>query len=313
MQGRGLHLWCGAKIGGGGRVWGKMLPNGNDLFWKWKAIYEELMDPFTETVGDKYFYPILETQLNYCKKINTPLGIAILNVQNLPNSINSSMTLDSYFLIRNITNKLRKRLTAEDMIFYNGGRTFLFLFPNTNKVNIQKLLNNMEMDIENMGLRDNPLNVKGGFAEFPTDAKDPIELQECAKKALGIANYFNENRIIGYFTERRKSIRVALQVETRYIAHGSSERLTCSRNISETGIMLSGMPDLPLGEGVKLIFNLPNIIQSQITVLTKTAWNKICPRTEKMDIGLCFININPTTKEQIRRFVSNTLPPFVHL
>lgn len=298
---------------GGERVWGKMLPNGNDLFWKWKAIYEELLDPFTETVGDKYFYPILETQLNYCKKINTPLGIAILNIQNLPNSINGSLTLDSYFLIRNITNKLRKRLTTEDMIFYNGGRTFLFLFPNANKENIQKLINNMEMDIGNMYLKDNPLTVKGGFAEFPTDAKDPIELQECAKKALTIANYSNENRIIGYFTERRKSIRVPLQVETRYTAPGSFERLTCSRNISETGIMLSGMPDLQLGEGIKLIFNLPNVIQSQITVLAKTAWSKICPHTGKMNIGLCFINVNDTAKEQIRRFISNILPPLVHL
>lgn len=281
-----------------------MLPNGNDLFWKWKAIYEELMDPFTGTVGDKYFSPILDTQIKYCKKINTHLSIAILNVQNLPSVPNSNLTLDTYLLTKNIINKIRRGLPPEGMLFYNGGQTFLLLFPKIDKAKIKKLLDNIETDIENLYLNEPPIIVKGGYAEFPTDAEDPAKLQDCVEKAFNIASQSNKNRIIGYFTERRNATRIPLIVETRYNAHGFHERLTCSRNISETGIMLTGMPDLQLGEGIKLVFNLPIIIQSQITVLAKTIWNKICSETGKMDIGLCFTNINDTAKEQIKRYAS---------
>lgn len=293
-------------------MWDNMLPNGNDLFWKWKAIYEELQDPFTETIGDKYFSPILEAQLKYCKKIGIPLSIAILNISASCSSKCTSI-LETYSQIRNITNTIRKRLSTKDMIFYNGGQTFLFLFPKTNKENIQKLIDGIETDLEQRYLNDTPLAIKGGYAEFPTDANGPLELQECARKALTAANQSTNNRIIGYFTERRKNPRVPLHAEVRYTIPDFCERLACSRNLSEIGIMLSGMPDLPLGEGIRLIFNLPDAIKSKITVLAKTTWNKISLQTGKQDIGLCFTYINDTAKEQIRRFITNAIPPFVQL
>lgn len=301
-----------SKRGGKGH-WCKMLPNGNDLFWQWKSIYEELLDPYTKTVDQKYFFPILDTQLKCCKKTGTSLSIVILNIQNLPNFINNILQLETYLLIKDITNKIRKRLSVEDMLFYDGSQTFLFLFPKTDKENVRNLTNDIKKDIEQIYLNDTPLTIKGGYAEFPTDAIDPVELQECAKKALAVAGHFNKNRIIGYFNERRKSIRVPMQVETRYIAPGFCERLACSRNISETGIMLSGMPDLPLGDNIKITFSLPKITENKITVMAKTIWNKIILHTGKIDTGLCFTCIDDRAKEQIGNFISGTLPPFVHL
>lgn len=289
-----------------------MPPNNDDQFWKWKAIYEELLDPFTGTVADKYFSPLLETQLSYCKKIGIPLSIAILDIPNLPNSPNSTLTLEGYLLIRSITDKLRKILTIKDMVFYNGGQTFLFMFPKSNKEDAQRLVNNIETEINQLCLRDIPLAVKGGYAEFPTDANDSAGLQECAKKALTIAAKSN-NKTVGYFTERRKSARIPLLVEVRYAVPNSSERLTCSRNISEAGIMLSGMPDLKLEGDIKLIFSLPGINKSQITILAKSIWNKINVNTGKMDIGLCFSSIDSTAKEQIKKFITSTPPPIVNL
>lgn len=282
-----------------------MLPSSNDLFWKWKLIYEELVDPFTKTVTDSYFFPILETQLKYCNKINIPLSIAILDIQNLPSLTNSNLTLDIYLLTKDITSKIRKKLSPFDMIFYNGNQTFLFLFPKADKENIQKLLDSILDEIENIYSNKNPLIIKGGYAEFPTDAKDGKELEECAKKALSIANQLNKNRIIGYFTERRRNYRAPLVVETRYTAPGSLERLTCSRNISETGIMISGMPDLKLGEGIKLVFNIPNTINYKIMTFAKTIWNKIIFNTDKINIGLCFTDINNEAKEQIKKYIAN--------
>lgn len=298
---------------GGGKAWCKMLPDGNDLFWKWKNIYEELIDPFTKTVEEKYFRPILDTQLKYCKKTGAPLSIVILNILNLPNFTDNILQLETYLLIKNITNKIRKRLSEEAMIFFDGSQTFLFLFPKTNKENIHILADEIEKDMEQIYLNDAPLTIKGGYAEYPTDAGNLLELQECAKKALAMASHSDKNRIIGYFIERRKTKRVPLQVEIRYTAPGFCERLTCSRNISEAGIMLSGLPDLPFGDNIKLAFTLPEITENKITLSAKTIWNKIISYTGKMDTGLCFTCIDDRAKEQIRKFTSGTLPPLAHL
>lgn len=272
------------------------MPPDNDIFWKWKTIYEELLDPFTGTVQDKYFYPILESQFNHCKNNNIPLSIAILNIQTLPHTL----TLKEYQLITNITNLIRKILSKEDLLFYNGEQTFLLILPKTDKKSAKELADGIAMDIA----------VKGGYAEFPTDAEDLFELQECAKKALATAIQFNNNKIIGYFTERRKTNRATLQIEIRYTAPGASERLTCSRNISETGIMLSGMPDLVLGEEIRLTLNLA---LQRIAILAKTVWNRINISTGKMDIGLCFTSVNDTAKAVIKRFISTIIPPVVKL
>lgn len=289
-----------------------MSPDGNDLFWRWKAIYEELQDPITEVLGDRYFPTILETQFNYCKKQGAPIGIAILDIQNLPNYKNRISTLEAYLLIRNITNIIKKGLTQEDMVFYDGNHTFSFLFPRTNKGDIQKIVYKIEMDLEKIYQNDIPLVIKGGYAGFPVDANDPLELQECARKALIIANKSINNRIVGYFPERRKNPRIPLQIEVRFLSPNSPEHLTCSRNISETGIMLSGIPDLPLGDEIKLIFNLPKTTQSTVTILAKTIWNKISLHTGKMDVGLRFVYINDTVKSEIRRFIAGIHPPVVH-
>lgn len=297
--------WGRSKIGEERRI--NMLPK-NDLFWKWKLIYDELCDPFTETVEDKYFLPILETQFKYCKEKGFPISLAVLNLPNLLNAAHGTPTLETYLSIRNITNIIRKRLLNEGMIFYNGRQTFLFLSPNINKGYFQRLLEVIKIDLEYTNLSDTLLTIKGGFAEFPTDAKDPVELRECAGMALNIASQSNENRILGYFIERRKNIRVPIQIEVRYIALKSQERITCSRNISETGIMLSGVRDISKGDKIELILGMTNI-----SLLAKTIWNKICIKTQKIDTGLCFTYLKETAKEQIRKFISNPLPPIAHL
>lgn len=120
-----------------------------------------------------------------------------------------------------------------------------------------------------------------------------------------------------HFTEKRNKTRIPVQVEVRYTAPESVERLACSRNISENSIMLSGMPDLKLGNGIKLTFSLPGYFGNKIEVLTKTIWNRISNRTGKMDIGLYFTEISRTSEELIKRFITvskpETFPPIIHL
>lgn len=294
-----------------------MLPHDADPFWKYKAIYEMLLDPVTTAASNKYFPAILETELTYCKAEGSPLSIVVLNIPNLATCTNTIYAFKAYSFVRRIICIIKEKLQHDDMVFYNGDQTFFFLLPKSGKENILKLINDLETVLKHISLDNIPLKIKGGYAEFPTDAETSIQLQECASNALSTANNLPGNRIIGYFSERRNNLRMPLNAEVRYSAADSPERLTCCRNLSETGIMLNGMPDLQLGDNIKLNFNLTGPVENKIITLAKTIWCKISSETGKMDIGLFFTYLNNSSKESIKNFISGyilkTFPPISHL
>lgn len=288
-----------------------MLPSKKSPLWNCQSIYEQLLNPFTQTVASEYFIPILKRQLQYCRKTQQLLSLAIIKIPNLPNIRRSELNLVNSTLLRKIISTIRIHLRPTDMLFYDGAQEITLLFPKTKKDNVQKLLNRTKNALKEIYLGNNALTIKAGYAEFPTDSVDFIRLQDCAAKALNLAAQSQENRIIGYFTERRKYVRAPLRIEVRYTAPEDYKHITCSRNISEGGIMLSGIPDLPQGNNIKLTFKLPNIVGTKISVKAKTVWNKICQKTDKMDLGLCFTYINPTEKHLIKEFIQGATPPII--
>jgi len=301
------------RIRGGGRI-GNMFPQDSNLFLKWKAIYEELLDPITTAVDAKYLPALFEEQLNYCKANINPFSIAILRIFSLPSYNTNSSIFNTYTSVRNIISKIKENINQNDMIFYDGVQTFSFLFPNTHKAEADIMLEKIKDELEKLYAENNlMLSLKGGHAEFPSDNSSTEGLQECAYKALLSSTNINGNTILGYFNERRKAKRASLKIEVRYCGQDNCERLTCSRNISEEGIMLNGLSDLPLGEEIKLRFNISNRINTTFTLTAKTLWNHICTTTGKMDIGLCFTDISSAAKDQIKNFISTIFPPVVHL
>lgn len=291
-----------------------MFSQNSNLFWKWKKIYNELLDPVTTAVESKYLPAILENELNYCKTTSYPISIAILKILSLPTHNTNSSIFKTYTLVRNIIGKIQEKTDENDLIFYDGIQTFSFLFPNKDKTDSYKLLNDIEIELKRIQLENKmPILLKGGFAEFPSDADNASKLQECAYISLINSNNISGNKILGHFNERRKFKRAPAYMEVRYKAENSCERLTCSRNISEEGIMLNGLPDLPLGNEITLKLTIPNTVENKIILTARTIWNSICSTTGKMGIGLYFTDINYSSKEQIRKFVSTIFPPIVHL
>ena len=290
-----------------------MQSHSNKLFHKCKTLYDKLLNPLTGTADYKYFLSVLENQLKYCRENGSPLSLVIFLVSSLSPLGENGRSLEFYARARKITAKIKKHLAKKDIIFYNSDRTFPILFPQTDKQKVKVQVDNIQRAMEQIYIGNTPLTVKGGYAEFPTDAEESDKLNEYAHQALEMACRSSGSDIIGYFTEKRKSFRIPLKTEVRYGAPESHQRLTCSRNISQNGIMLNGMPDLPLGKNIHLTFSLASNLQKQITVTARSVWDKICARTGKMDIGFCFTDMNNTAQEQIRSFIHSISPRITKL
>jgi len=290
-----------------------MHPYRSKLFHKCKLLYNKLLNPLTGTADCKYFAIFLENQLKYCRENNSPLSLVILFIASLPPLNEKGRSPEFCAQTRKITAKIKNNLTRKDIVFYDGDQTFTILFPRTDKQRVKTQAESIQNAMEQIYIKNIPLTVKGGYAEFPTDAQKPDKLNKFAQHALKMARQSPSNNIVGYFTEKRKSFRFPLKTEVRYKIPESHQRLTCSRNISENGIMISGMPDLPMGKNIRLTFKLPSSLQKQITITARSVWGKICARTGKMDIGLSFSSANNPAQEQIRSFIHNISPRIIKL
>ena len=108
-----------------------------------------------------------------------------------------------------------------------------------------------------------------------------------------------------YKDKPRKHVRVPFMAEVTYIAPGSNERLTCSQNLSENGILIKGASNLPVGKNIKLIFRLSHSSKKEIIVTAKSIWGKFIYLTGKVNIGLKFSSIDKIAQEQIRKYTKN--------
>jgi len=289
----------------------KMLFIPNNPLWIHNNIYKQLLDPCTYTVPSEYFIPIFKNLIEYYKEFENNFTVAILHLKNLPNLKKSEQkTKDTILLAKTLTS-IRSMLRPLDMIFYNGKQEVLFLFPNTNKQNTKILLNRIRTDLER--INNTKLKIKGGFAEFPVDSANLIKLRKYALKALKESHNFKENKIIGYFHEKRLYPRKPIQIETRYETNENIEHIACSRNISEGGMLISCLPNVAFNNNIRVSFKIPRVHSNKITVTAKKIWSKLHKKSGTIDVGLCFIKVGASAKQKIKYYMLNNFPPIVSL
>ncbi len=274
-------------------------------FWH---IYEQILNPTTKTIPNKYLLPLLTSQYLYCKLIQQPLSMVILDFPALSgyNKKKTNHRHDS--LIKNISKTIRNNLRTEDAVLYNNDDEFILLLPKVAKGTLKSLLERIQQNLSRIYLNKHPLIVRGAFGAIPDDAVSPWALEKCIKTTLTMVNKLPENRIIGHFTEKRQAIRVPLQVEIRYITPRGKQHLCCSRNISTLGIQISSRTTLPLGRDITLNFTLPNTKKTLLQLRANTVWNNVNALDQSTDIGLYFIDLNQAAKQRLARYIRKNTP-----
>lgn len=239
----------------------------------WRNIYDDAFDPFTETIDFNYLFPILSDNLRYYNDLNQPVCIVLFNILNMV--VGDTTDRESSNTIRNIICNIKRKLLPEDIIFYDSKQTILILFPKTSKENVKKILEDIEVNINNLYINNFRPMVGAGYAEYPTDADSAEKLEKCAEKALDIAIHSEMNRIVGYFKERRMSKRIPVQIEVRCICEDAREFAACGKNISGNGIMLGSIYGIPVPDYLDLSFILPNKAKTKIVAKAHLVWKQL--------------------------------------
>jgi CheY-like chemotaxis protein len=116
---------------------------------------------------------------------------------------------------------------------------------------------------------------------------DPDEIQKTISKSLGVAV--------------RTATRLLVQLDT-HLEEGNFQRKTQTANISETGMLLTGAPPLPLGSQVRLAFELPE--DPRPLTMTAEVVRHASPELEKVSgIGVRFLQFETDSGTRLAEFL----------
>lgn len=136
-----------------------------------------------------------------------------------------------------------------------------------------------ELDISDSLLGDD-------MAVLPSDSEDRV-MQSTASQLLGVA--------------ARSAARLLVQLHAR-VGEGSFKRVAQTANISETGMLLSGAPELPLKSKLELEFELPG--DSRPIQATAEVVRHASPDVENLTgIGVRFLEMSAEAAERLKDFL----------
>ncbi len=117
---------------------------------------------------------------------------------------------------------------------------------------------------------------------------ETAEIQSQISQSLGVAV--------------RAATRIVVQIEA-HLEEGVIQRVGQTANMSETGMLLTGAPTLPIGAGVDLTMELPG--DPRPLTVSGEVIRHAAPEVENVTgIGVRFVNVSSETAERLREFLA---------
>lgn len=279
-----------------------------------KVPYTSIIDPLTGLYNDRHFQTIVDAEVKRAKQYSLPLTLLILDIDNfgIYTALYGHETGD--IALNETAVVLKKSSRTEDMLFRLRKNKFSIVLFNIPREGAHKLGERIRGNIEihqfkgEDKLPTKKLTISGGIAIYPDDGKNSQTLITAADEALITAKQSGKNRILEFSVKRRKTPRIELVLEAKYQIEGRKDLKTIlvyTKNISESGILITAPSDLPMGGTILLSLKLPdgNIIKIKGEAV------RISKKEGKREITIAvkFIDISPTDLLNLRNFVQQAL------
>lgn len=279
-----------------------------------KVPYTSIIDPLTGLYNDRHFQVIVDAELKRAKQFTLPLTLIILDLDNfgMYTALYGHETGD--IALNETAIVLKKGSRKEDMLFRLQKNRFAVILLNISREGAHRLGERLREGIESHHFKgedklpSKKLTISGGIAVYPDDGKNSQTLIMAAEEALVTAKQSGKNRVLEYSIKRRKTPRIDIGLEAKYQIEGRKDIKPISvytKNMSESGALVSAPNDLPLGGNIILSFKLPNgnIIKAKgetVRISRKESMNE-------MNIAIKFKDIAPVDLMNLRNFIEQEL------
>lgn len=279
-----------------------------------KVYYTSIIDPITGLYNDRYFQVIVDAELKRAKQFSFPLTLMTLDIDNfglymaLYGHETGDVTLNETAIV------LRKNCRKEDVIFRLGKNRFAAILLNIPKEGAHRLGERLRESIEEHHFKgeeklpSKKMTISGGIAIYPDDGRNSYTLITASEEALNTAKQSGKNRILEYSAKRRKTPRIEIELEAKYQIEGRKDikpLLVYTKNLSESGALLTAPQDLPLGGTIILSFQIPG--GNQIKAKSETVRISRKEGSKQIILAVKFNDMSPSDLLNIRNFVAQKL------
>lgn len=279
-----------------------------------KVTYTSIIDPLTGLYNDRHFQLLTEAELKRAKHYEFPLTMIIIDADNFGVYTALYGHETGEIALKEISLALKNSCRKEDMIFRLRKNKFALLLLNIAREGAHRLAERLRENIEKFHFKGEEkmpakkLTISGGIAVYPEDGKNSHTLITAAEEALSTAKQSGKNRILEYSVKRRKTPRIELTIDAKYQVEGRKDikpQTVHIKNISESGMLLTAIKDLPLGGSVILGFKLPNGVL--IKVKGETARISRKEGANEISAAIKFSDISQLDLTHLRDYIQETL------
>lgn len=279
-----------------------------------KVPYTSIVDPLTGLYNDRHFQIIVDAELKRAKQYSLPLTLLMLDLDNfgMYTALYGHETGD--IALNETAVVLKKNSRMEDMLFRLKKNRFSAVLLNISREGAHRFGERLRESIESHHFKGEDklptkkLTISGGIAIYPDDGKNSHTLIIAAEEALITAKQSGKNRILEYSVKRRKTPRVDIEIEGKYQIEGRKDlkpHLVYTKDISESGTLVTASGDIPLGGRIILSLKMPtgNIIKAEgetVRVARKEG-------AKEITIAIKFIDISPVDLMNLRNFIEQQL------
>ncbi|MDO9546337.1 MAG: histidine kinase N-terminal 7TM domain-containing protein [Pelolinea sp.] len=168
------------------------------LFEKMQAM--AITDSLTELYNRRYFYMVLENEIERAKRYPSSLSLIMLDIDHFKRVNDKHGHLAGDEVLLSFSNECRKLLRQSDVMFRYGGEEFMILLPESNKEETMNVAERIRSAIE-----ETEFGTKKGMVKITTslgvsEFSEPSEFIESVDKAMYAAKEAGRN-CVKYFSE----------------------------------------------------------------------------------------------------------------
>ena len=164
---------------------------------------QAIHDPLTGLCNRRYLEEYLARELHRARRRNSPLCVAMLDLDNFKpfNDTFGHDTGDS--LLRQLGQMLREKLRTSDIACRYGGDEFVLVLPDSSMADAQRRVEQIrvlvkELQIRHSGPALDTITVSAGVAAAPEHNSTTAELLQAADSAMYAAKQAGGDRVVAY-------------------------------------------------------------------------------------------------------------------
>lgn len=166
-----------------------------DLEYKNKILTEKaLIDELTNIYNFRAIKEYLGIQINESKIKETPLCIALFDIDNFKNLNDTKGHILGNEILINTANTIIKNIRKDDIAGRFGGEEFIIIFPNTDLKDAIKIAERVRVSIENNNFLGINITISGGVSEYTNS--EMIDFLDTTDKKLYEAKKTGKNKIV---------------------------------------------------------------------------------------------------------------------